>query len=130
MRDKAQHATRIITQICFSARTTVGWAQTLAESGIGLPVHVGLPGPVNRQKLIRISASLGLGPSARFLSKQQGLWRFLLPGGYRPNRLVRDLARAAQPAPRARIAGLHVFTFNEFEATELWRQHLLERTGP
>jgi len=127
VRDKSPHATRIVTQMCFSARTTAGWAEALVESGIRLPVHVGLPGPVNRQKLIRISASLGLGASARFLSKQQGLWRFLLPGVYRPTRLVRDLSRAARSAPRSRIAGLHVFTFNELAGTELWRRRLLER---
>jgi len=127
LRAKAAHATRVVTQICFSAESTVGWARSLSAVGVDLPVHVGLPGPVNRQKLIRISTSLGLGPSARFLSKQQGWWRFLVPGAYNPSRLVRGLASADEQS--GRLAGLHVFTFNELQRTEEWRCRLMERWG-
>ncbi|MFD0660865.1 hypothetical protein [Thermocatellispora tengchongensis] len=92
-----------------------------------LPVRVGLPGAVTRQKLIRISAGLGLGQSARFLNKQQNLlWRFFLPGGYSPNRLVERLApHVAEPG--GPLAGFHFFTFNELDKTESWRRRMLER---
>lgn len=128
LKQKAPLATRIITQMCFDAATTTSWAARIAASGVELPIHVGMPGPVNRQKLIRISAGLGLGQSARFLQKQQGmLWRFLLPGGYRPTRLVRQLGTALAKAD-TNVRGLHIFTFNEFGRTEEWRQELLART--
>lgn len=124
---KAPYATHLITQLCFDAATTSTWAKAVAHSGIQLPIRVGLPGVVSRQKLIRISAGLGLGQSARFLLKQQNmLWRFFLPGGYRPDRLldrlVRDLDQPANP-----IEGFHLFTFNELEKTESWRRGLLAR---
>jgi methylenetetrahydrofolate reductase (NADPH) len=78
---------------------------------------------VSRQKLVRISAGLGLGQSARFLRKQHHLlWRLLLPGGYRPTRLARRLA--AEPTV-GNIRGLHIFTFNELHGTELWRRRML-----
>jgi methylenetetrahydrofolate reductase (NADPH) len=130
LKQKAPLANRILTQICFDAATTSAWAARIAAFGVGLPIYVGLPGPVNRQKLIRISAGIGLGQSARFLSKQQGmLWRFLLPGGYNPTRLVR---RLAEEAPRTvnNIRGLHIFTFNEIAGTERWRRELLASLPP
>jgi methylenetetrahydrofolate reductase (NADPH) len=129
LKEKAPLANRILTQMCFDAGVTAAWAARTKSSGIDLPIHVGMPGPVNRQKLIRISAGLGLGQSARFLQKQQGmLWRFLLPGGYRPTRLARQLAGALARVD-TNVRGLHIFTFNEFGRTEEWRQELLARTA-
>lgn len=123
LKQKAPLATRIVTQICFNADTTSSWAQGLLAAEINLPIHVGMPGPVNRQKLMRISARLGLGQSARFLSKQQSLiWRLLLPGAYRPTKLAGQLAARSTPNMR----GLHIFTFNELHQTEMWRQSLLD----
>jgi methylenetetrahydrofolate reductase (NADPH) len=123
LKQKAPMATHIITQICFDAGTTANWAAGVA---VDLPIHVGIPGPVNRQKLIRISASIGLGQSARFLRKQQSLlWRFLLPGGYHPTKLARRLS-VAVPKTGGNVHGLHIFTFNELSGTERWRQRLLD----
>ncbi len=125
LRRKAPLATRVLTQMCFDAATTATWAADLATGGVELPVYVGIPGPVNRQKLVRICAGIGLGQSARFLQKQQGmLSRFLLPGGYRPTKLARQLAAAAG-RHSTNIRGLHIFTFNELRGTETWRQQLL-----
>jgi methylenetetrahydrofolate reductase (NADPH) len=125
LKQKAPMASRILTQICFDAATTGAWAARVAASGVGLPIYVGVPGPVSRQKLVRISAGLGLGQSARFLQKQQSLlWRLLLPGGYNPTRLARQLAAEAARTS-GNIRGLHVFTFNELGRTEKWRQDLL-----
>jgi methylenetetrahydrofolate reductase (NADPH) len=126
LKQKAPMATHIITQICFDAATTSSWAARTAACGIGLPVHVGLPGPVSRQKLMRIAARLGLGQSARFLQKQRSLlWRFLLPGGYHPTRLAKQLGSAVARTSN-NIRGLHIFTFNELVETEIWRRRLQE----
>lgn len=119
---KASHATRIVTQLCFDAASTVRWAQATRDRGVRLPIRVGVPGALSRQKLIRISARLGLGPSARFLQKQQNLlWRFFLPGGYSPDRLLSRLAPSLEKADND-LEGIHVFTFNELASTEAWRQ--------
>lgn len=126
MVDKAPYADHVVTQICFDAATTTAWATGLRSRGVGLPVRVGIPGAVDRQKLVRIAAGLGLGPSARFLGKQRNLlWRFFLPGGYRPDRLVERLA-AQLGSPAHGIDGFHVFTFNELAGTEAWRRRWLE----
>lgn len=124
---KAPHATHIVTQICFHAGTTLEWARGVKARGVGLPIRIGIPGAVNRQKLVRIGAGLGLGQSARYLTKQHGMIRrFFLPGGYSPDRLVERLAPRLGQAG-ANLAGFHVFTFNELEGTEAWRQNWLER---
>jgi methylenetetrahydrofolate reductase (NADPH) len=128
LRDKAPHATHLVTQMCFHAETTTAWGESIGHDGVTLPVYVGMPGPVHRQKLIRISAGLGLGQSARFLQKQHGIWRFLVPGAYDPTKLVRRLAREASRS-RANIAGLHIFTFNELEDAAAWRRRLRADVG-
>jgi methylenetetrahydrofolate reductase (NADPH) len=127
LEQKAPHATHVITQLCFHADTTVNWARTIRARGVDLPVRVGIPGAVSRQKLVRISAGLGLGQSARFLKKQQSMfWRFFLPGGYSPNKLVGRLTPSFEQADN-NLRGFHVFTFNELEKTEAWRREWLAR---
>lgn len=124
---KAPYAGGVITQLCFDADTTIRWARAVRSRGVDLPIRVGVPGAISRQKLIRVSAGLGLGQSARFLKKQQRMfWRFFLPGGYSPNRLLERLTPAFG-APDNHLRGIHVFTFNELESTEAWRQRWLAR---
>ncbi|MDV3221174.1 methylenetetrahydrofolate reductase [Intrasporangium sp.] len=126
--EKSLHADRVITQMCFDPKVTTAWAGDMARAGAHLTFYAGMPGPVNRQKLIRISASLGLGTSARFLQKQKGLWRFLMPGAYNPSKLLRGLA-AAQPESEPLVHGIHLFTFNELAGAEKWRLKLRRETG-
>jgi methylenetetrahydrofolate reductase (NADPH) len=126
---KVPYATHAITQICFDAGATVGWARQVKQRGVELPIRVGLPGVVSRQKLVRISAGLGLGQSARFLLKQQSMfWRFFLPGGYHPGHLARRLAPHLHHAD-AHLDGFHFFTFNAVAQTEAWRQSMLARVS-
>lgn len=129
LRRKVGHADEIVTQLCFNPGTTTAWAARLHESGITTPIRVGVPGSVNRQKLIRVSAGLGLGQSARFLAKQSAMfWRFFLPSGYRPDKLVTSLSEQIT-LPGNNIAGFHLFTFNDLAGTERWRQQQLARLG-
>jgi methylenetetrahydrofolate reductase (NADPH) len=48
----------------------------------------------------------------------------LLTHTFSPDPLLREL-RPLIDDPSANIAGLHVFTFNELERTERWRQRTL-----
>ncbi|MEU2282938.1 methylenetetrahydrofolate reductase [Streptomyces sp. NPDC013178] len=126
---KARMASHIITQICFDPSTTLAWARQVHQDYPGLDVVVGVPAPVGWQKLLRISASIGLGQSARFLRKQQHVvGKLLRPGGYRPDKLLRGLApHVAKPG--INIQGVHLFTFNELEPAEVWRRSLLAEPG-
>ncbi|MDQ6947112.1 MAG: methylenetetrahydrofolate reductase [Actinomycetota bacterium] len=122
--EKAPYAARIVTQMCFDAQAIIDWAAGLAARELTVPVIVGVPGPVTRQKLVRISAGIGLGQSARFLQKQQGMVRRLVtPGGFAPNRLLRKLGNGV-PRATTHIKGIRIFTFNEIARTEAWRREL------
>lgn len=124
---KAPLATHVVTQICFDAHTTLNWARRTHRRHPNLDVLIGLPAPVSRQKLMRISANIGLGQSARFLRKQRGLiWKLVRPGGYRPDKLLRAFTPHLAD-PDLNVRGIHLFTFNELKAAEAWRQSLLTR---
>jgi methylenetetrahydrofolate reductase (NADPH) len=127
LKAKAPLATHITTQIVFDSKAIARWAQELVRRGIELPVYVGVPGAVSRQKLLRVSGGLGIGESAKFLKKQQSLlWRFFVPGGYSPDKIIRGVA-PHYGEPDNRLAGLHIFTFNDLKPTEAWRQQSLHR---
>lgn len=128
LRDKAPYADRILTQICFNADTFIDWGARLKREGVDLPIYVGMPGPVSRQKLMRISAGLGLGPSANFLKKQQNMfWKFFSPSGYKPTKLIQQLVKNLSQTEAA-ITGFHVFTFNDLANVEAWRRELIAQT--
>nr|WP_246405708.1 methylenetetrahydrofolate reductase [Modestobacter versicolor] len=125
LKDKAPLANHIKTQIVFDPKVILTWARELKNRGIDLPIHVGVPGAVHRQKLMRVSGGLGIGESAKFLKKQQNLlWRFFIPGGYSPDKIIKGLAPHIGK-PDNHLEGFHVFTFNDLAPTEAWRQQML-----
>jgi methylenetetrahydrofolate reductase (NADPH) len=129
MWDKRRFATYIVSQLCFHPRVVAAWVHRVRRRGVDLPIHVGVPGPVDAGRLLRISTRIGIGESARFARRHTGwLPRLLRAGGYRPGRLVDGLA-ASLADPASRVAGLHLYTFNEVARTERWRQETLGRLG-
>lgn len=126
---KAPFADYMTTQLCFDASALSSWIQARRRDGLTLPVDIGLPGAVDAPRLLRISVRIGVTDAARFVTKQGGLLtRLLRPGGYRPDRLLRDLA-ATLADPTAGVRGLHIFTFNQVEQTEAWRRRFLDSIG-
>lgn len=129
--DKRPFATYIVSQMCFDPVAILDWVADIRRRGIGLPVYVGLPGVVERKKLLQISLKIGVGDSARFLTKYTNvLTRFLKPGGFSPDQLVKELAPYVGDRDY-NITGFHIYTFNQVESTEEWRQQILgsERAG-
>lgn len=129
MWDKQPHATYIVSNLCFDPATLRQWLGRVRRRQIVLPVHVGVAGPVERAKLLSMAAKIGVGESAKFLTRHPSWFlRFAAPGGYNPERLLRRSAPALG-APEAAVAGLHLFTFNQIAETERWRRAMLERIG-
>jgi len=125
LREKQQFASYAVTQICFDPGVLTGWLAGLRERGVTLPVYVGLPGALERKKLLSISLKIGVGDSARFLKKQSGLvGRLVKPGGYRPDELVESLAPYFGDEYYG-LAGFHINTFNQADSTESWRREML-----
>ena len=90
---------------------------------------LGVPGPVERAKLLGMAGKIGVGESLRFLRKQRSVFaRLAAPGGFSTDRFVRPGARPCAANPALGIEGLHVFTFNQVaEVTEGWRQRTCSR---
>jgi methylenetetrahydrofolate reductase (NADPH) len=121
MFEKETFGTYIVSQICFDAQVTAAWVGAVSERGTRLPIQIGLPGPVPCEKLLRISERIGVGDSLRFLGA---------PGeDFDPDALIADLDEAVG-RPRPNVGGFHIFTFNDLEATERWRQRALGRLQP
>ncbi len=115
------------TQMCFDLKTWTTWAAAERTAGFKLPLHVGVPGVIDRTKLFTMGMRLGIGNSMRFVKKNGGvLGRLFKPGGYDPNKLILPLAKQAQELG---IEGLHLFTFNNVEATAAWQQSMLAKLG-
>jgi methylenetetrahydrofolate reductase (NADPH) len=129
MWDKREHATYIVSNLCFDARVLGEWVGRVRRREVALPVYVGVAGPVERAKLLSMATKIGVGESTRFLTKHASWFlRFAAPGGYSPERLL-SRVEGALTAPGAGVAGLHLFTFNQIAETERWRCALRDRLG-
>ncbi len=118
--DKQPYASSVTTQMCFDPDAIRDWVLAIRDRGIDLPVIIGIPGVTELTKLIGISARIGVGTSLRFLSKNRSLASKLLKP-YAPDELVDSLAELADD-PGLGIAGLHIYTFNQVEATFGWHR--------
>jgi methylenetetrahydrofolate reductase (NADPH) len=129
MWDKRRYATYIVSNVCFDAAQLGRWIGRIRARGVTLPLYVGLAGPAERTRLLKMAAVAGASESARFITRHPGwILRFWVPGGYSPDRLL-DRAAPVITAPSAGVAGLHLFTFNQLRQAELWRRSALERSG-
>jgi methylenetetrahydrofolate reductase (NADPH) len=127
MWDKRRYATHIVSNLTFDPVVLRDWVQRLRARGVTMPLLIGLPGPVDRTKLLSMATKIGVGESTRFLAKHKGTFaRLAAPGGFTGERFLEQCAPALAP-PEALVEGLHVFTFNQIAETEAWRTDLLER---
>ena len=112
------------TQMCFDASTIRNWLRAERVRGFTTPINLGLPGVVDRAKLMTMGMRLGIGQSMRYLSKNKStMTRMFAPGGYDPTKLLADLAADADALG---ITGIHSFTFNSTADTAKWATAILE----
>ncbi|WP_165945582.1 methylenetetrahydrofolate reductase [Micromonospora sp. KC606] len=127
MWDKRRLATHIVSNLTFDPGVLSAWVRRVRARGVTTPILVGLPGPVERTKLLRVATKIGVGESAKFLATNRSMFaRIAAPGGYDP---LRFLGRAAAVLGRDDmfVGGLHLFTFNQVAETEAWRASQLAR---
>ena len=119
---KAKHATYIVSQVCFDPTVTAQWIEDVWARGTRLPIYVGVPGAVSRAKLLRVSTRIGIGDSLRFLRTHGNFASRFLRGGFDPDPLIDGLGDVLAGD---KVAGFHVFTFNDVEETVSWRRRRL-----
>ena len=127
MWDKRTYATHVVSNMTFDAEHVGRWAERLRRRGIELPILVGVPGPVERTKLLGMATKIGVGESLRFLSKQRNVFARIASPGFSTDRFVQRVA-AHMSSERLGIEGLHIFTFNQVQVIEAWRQAMLAET--
>lgn len=108
------------TQMCFDPDAIAKWLRTQRELGLTMPVHLGISGVVEKTKLLTMGARLGIGDSLKYLRKNKAaVAKMLTSISYDPNDLLVPLS---EDMANLGVEGLHVFTFNQVEATNAWRQ--------
>ena len=125
---KAAFASYMTTQLCFDPGAIATWIAARRSEGLRLPVHVGVPGVAEPQKLLAISARIGVADTHRFLVKNiRFVTKLVRSGGfYRPDGLLEGLAPHLAD-PTAGIVDLHMYTFNAVDAFETWRRQYLDK---
>jgi methylenetetrahydrofolate reductase (NADPH) len=125
MWDKRRYATHVVSNLTFDPEVLSTWVGRMRKRGITMPLLLGIPGPVERTKLLSMATKIGVGESTRFLAKNKKTFALLAaPGGFTGERFLQKVAPALAP-PEMLVEGLHVFTFNQVQATEEWRRNLL-----
>lgn len=124
MWDKRLHATHVVSNMTFDPELVATWVQRIRRRGVTLPLLVGVPGPVERTKLLAMGTRIGVGDSLRFLRKQRRVMTRVVGTGFSTDRFVARVARlAAEPA--LGVVGLHLYTFNQVAVVEAWRRAAL-----
>ena len=121
LEEKKDLADFIVTQMCFDAEILNDWMNQIQKKGIELPVWVGLPGVIERGRLLKTSLRIGVGDSLRFLRKKSQVATELMKSSiYNPDDLVRDITEQID-INDSKLAGYHIYCFNQIETTEKWR---------
>jgi methylenetetrahydrofolate reductase (NADPH) len=127
LQEKQTLATYLVTQMCFDPEALLGWLKRVRAAGVTLPAWIGLPGVADVSKLISLSLRIGVGQSVKVLKKQKGLVRRMISAKpYQPNDLLAGIQRHLGD-PGLNIPGFHLFSFNDVERTERWRQDTLNK---
>ena len=121
LEEKKDLADFIVTQMCFDAEILNDWLNQIHKKGVELPVWVGLPGVIERGRLLKTSLRIGVGDSLRFLRKKSQVATELMKSSiYNPDDLVRDITEQID-INDSKLAGYHIYCFNQIETTEKWR---------
>ncbi|WP_298887069.1 methylenetetrahydrofolate reductase [uncultured Serinicoccus sp.] len=124
MWDKRRYATDIVSNMTFDDEQVGRWLERVRRRGIEHPVWVGVPGPVDPAKLLKMATVIGVGDSMRFLRKQRGVFTRIALPGFSTTRFAHRIAALAG-TERLHIGGLHLYSFNQVEKTEAWRREQL-----
>lgn len=127
LRDKAPFVEHVTSQMDFDTRLIGAWVRRLRGEGFGPDIVIGVPGVADPQKLLTVAARIGVKDAKRFFVKNLRFVTGMAKTGgfYKPTGFVQDLAPLLAD-PSARVTGFHLYTFNAVEATEAWRQGILD----
>ena len=98
----------VTTQFSFDSKSVIDWANKIKQSGIDIPIHIGIAGPAKLQTLLRYSLECGVGASIKIIQKRAlDLTKLLLP--YKPTTIISELANYKADNPDFNIDKVHFF---------------------
>lgn len=107
------------TQMCFDPVRISQWMRAQRTYGLTMPIHLGISGVVDKARLMKMGVRLGIGQSLGFLRKNKtAVLKMMTSSSYDLNDLLVPLS---QDLLGLGVESLHVFTFNQVEATNQWR---------
>jgi len=117
--DKAGFDVRLISQLCFSAKSIAAYVKSLRDTGVTAKIRIGLAGPASTRILLKYAAICGVGPSLKLLKNRQSIAKGLMQSNT-PEQLLLDIAEHIARDPSLAITGVHFFTFASLKNTIAW----------
>ncbi len=115
----------IATQFCFEAEPLIAWQQQLQDSGINLPVKIGVAGVATIKTLLKYAIECGIGNSMQVISKRaKDLTKIMSP--FPPDDLVKALAQHIETDSETLINGIHIFPLGGLQKTADWMRLQLQ----
>ncbi len=109
----------IATQFSFDPEGIIAWAERLRDTGIDMPIHLGLAGPTKLQTLIKFAIACGIGPSLSVLQKRAlNFSKLLLP--FEPTSILDRLAQYKREDPKGNIERIHFFPLGGIRRCASW----------
>lgn len=111
----------IVSQFCFDGAAIANWVTGLRNSGIHVPVRIGVAGPTKLRKLLAMGLRCGIGNSLRVLRGKAGAVSALV-SSFGPDEVVRDYLKAnsTDGIGAAGEVSLHLFAFGGVESSAHW----------
>jgi methylenetetrahydrofolate reductase (NADPH) len=125
---KSRIASYVTTQMCFDADTLTNWLRKARAGGLTLPILLGMPGVVDRRRLLEISMRIGVGPSLSFVRKQHGIRKLFSRPAAEADRLYDAVAPVVQDES-LNVDGFHFYTFNQLVDTWRWERDKRDTAG-
>lgn len=111
----------IVTQFAFAADPIVRWIRGIRESGVVLPVRIGLAGPTSLTALLRYAKRCGVNASMRGLATGAAA---SLIGNVGPEKIVAELLEASADLGDIKV---HYFSFGGVGDTARYADRLAAR---
>ncbi len=112
-------AVTVATQFGFDVPGIIAWEKALADSGIDMPIHIGVAGPAKITTLIRYATLCGVGQSLSFLKKRGGALASMITG-FSPDEVVTPLEDHIKSGQGKLITEIHVFPFGGLKKSSEW----------
>lgn len=112
-----------VSQICFNSSDCLKWIGYARSAGFHLPLYIGLPGVIERAKLVDICLRLGISSGLKTLKCNPKIFFSFMPGFFDPSD---QISKVAPHSSKLKIEGIHCFTFNSTNSTVKWVESMTD----